>query len=485
MKVMNRGHGGLTNLANALPKCPTGIDGLDEVTNGGLPLGRPTLVCGSAGCGKTLLAVEFLVRGAMHHDEPGVFLAFEETAAELAQNVRSLGFDLDDLVATGKLQVDYIYLEPSEIEETGEFDLEGLFVRLAYAIDAIGAKRVVLDTIETLFTGLSDASILRSEIRRLFRWLKDKGVTAIITGERGDGTLTRNGLEEYVSDCVILLDHRVTDQISTRRLRIVKYRGSSHATNEFPFLIDDDGISVVPITSAVLNHTATEERVSTGVAALDAMFGGEGIIRGSSVLISGVPGSGKTSLVSQFVNAACARGERCAYFSFEESPDQLLRNMRSIGVDLAQWRNRDLLHIHSVRPTRFGLEMHLATILKEVRSFRPDVVVVDPVSNFLNAGAMSEAEAMLVRLIDLIKSRTITGLFTNLVRGGIEPDAEVGISSIIDTAITLRDVEHNGNWSRILRIVKSRGNPHSRRARFFQLTSRGIELPEDAAERRG
>ncbi len=486
---MTRGHYGLPSAANALPKCPTGIDGLDEVTNGGLPLGRPTLVCGSPGCGKTLLAVEFLVRGAMLYDEPGVFMAFEETAADLAKNVRSLGFDLDHLVADGKLRLDYVSLEPNEIQETGEFDLEGLFVRLGHAIDAIGAKRVVLDTIETLFAGLSNATILRAEIRRLFRWLKDKGVTAIVTAERGDATLTRNGLEEYVSDCVILLDHRVTDQVSTRRLRIVKYRGSAHATNEFPFLIDDEGISVVPITSAVLDHPVTGEQVSTGVAALDAMFGGEGYFRGSSVLISGEPGSGKTSLVAQFADAACGRGERCAFFSFEESPEQILRNMRSIGLDLGRWRDQNLLHIHSVRPTRFGLEMHLASILKEVRRFRPDVVVVDPISNFLKASAMYETEAMLARLIDLIKSQKITGVFTNLVRGGNlarggnEPEEEIGISPIIDTALTLSEVEHNGEWSGLLRIVKSRGMPHSRRSRIFRLTDHGIELPEEAAER--
>jgi circadian clock protein KaiC len=465
-----------------LAKCPTGIAGLDEVTNGGLPEGRPTLVCGSAGCGKTLLALEFLVRGIEQFDEPGVFIAFEETAEELTANVRSLGFDLDDLIARKKLEVDYVHLERDEIQETGEFDLEGLFVRLGLAIDTVGAKRVVLDTIETLFVGLSDAAILRSEIRRLFRWLKDKGVTAIVTGERGSGTLTRNGLEEYVSDCVILLDHRVNDQISTRRLRVVKYRGSAHGTNEFPFLIDQDGITVIPITSARLDHPATDERVSTGVDALDGMLGGGGYYRGSSVLISGTAGTGKTSLASSFAGASCARGERCLFFSFEESPDQLIRNLRSIGLDLGRWRDSGLLRVHSSRPSRFGLETHLSLMHKEVQAYRPDVVVVDPISNFLGSGTSSDAESMLIRMIDFLKSQQITSVFTNLVSGSNDPEAEVvGISSIIDSWLLLRDIERDTERVGSLRILKSRGMWHSKQVRGFRLTARGIELPEPAA----
>jgi circadian clock protein KaiC len=464
-------------MPGSLPKAPTGIDGLDEVTKGGLPRGRPTLVCGSAGCGKTLLAVEFLIRGAVKFDEPGVFIAFEETAEELSQNVRSLGFDLNDLIARKKLDVDYIHVERSEIQETGDFDLEGLFVRLGFAIDSIGAKRVVLDTIETLFSGLSDAGILRSEIRRLFRWLKDRGVTAIITGERGEGTLTRHGLEEYVSDCVILLDHRVTEQVSTRRLRIVKYRGSSHGTNEFPFLIDEDGISVVPITSAGLDHPASDERVSSGVPALDEMLGGKGYLRGSSLLVSGTAWTGKTSLAAQFADASCGRGERCLFFSFEESPAQLLRNMRSIGLDLERWIKKGVLRVHSSRPSRFGLEMHLALMHKQIQEFRPDVVVVDPISNFLSAGSTIEAGTMLVRLIDLLKSQQIITLFTNLVSVGNEPEqTDVGISSIIDTWLLLRDEERAGERISFLYILKSRGMPHSRSIRGFRLTNHGIEL---------
>ena len=465
----------------ALAKAPSGIDGLDEVTNGGLPRGRPTLVCGSAGCGKTLLAMEFLVRGATQFDEPGVFLAFEETAEELTENVRSLGFDLEDLIAQNKLEVDYVHVERSEIQETGEFDLEGLFVRLGFAIDSIGAKRVVLDTIETLFVGLSDASILRSEIRRLFRWLKDKGVTAIITGERGEGTLTRQGLEEYVSDCVILLDHRVTDQVSTRRLRVVKYRGSSHGTNEFPFLIDEDGFSVVPITSAGLDHPAIEERVSTGLVPLDEMLGGKGFIRGSSVLISGTSGTGKTSLAAHFANASCRRGERCMFCSFEESPAQLVKNMNSIGLDLGRWVDQGLLQIHSSRPTRFGLEMHLVFLHKLIRQCLPDVIVLDPISNFLSAGTSTDAGTMLVRLIDTLKSQGITSLFTNLIGGGHDPErAEVGISSIIDTWLVMRDEEHGGERSGSLYVLKSRGMPHSRSIRNYRFSDHGMEFPDKA-----
>ena len=354
-----------------LPKTPTGVSGLDEITNGGLPRGRPTLVCGSAGCGKTLMAMEFLVRGATQFDEPGVFMAFEETAAELAQNVRSLGFDLDDLAARGKFCLDFVRVERSEIEEVGDYDLEGLFIRLGYAIDTIKAKRVVLDTLETLFSGLSNAAVLRSELRRLFRWLKDKGVTAIITAERGEGALTRHGLEEYVSDCVILLDHRVIDQVSTRRLRVVKYRGTAHGTNEYPFLIDEDGISVLPVTSLGLQHEVGDERISSGVPRLDAMLGGKGYFRGSTVLVSGTAGSGKTSLAAHLAQAACGRGEKCLYFAFEESPGQLMRNMRSIGLDLAPWLEKGLLRFHAIRATVHGLEMHLASIHKLVKEFEP------------------------------------------------------------------------------------------------------------------
>ncbi len=476
---MAKANGSPQPVRSPLPKAPTGIQGLDEVTQGGLPRGRPTLVCGSAGCGKTLLAIEFLVRGAMEFGEPGVFMAFEETAEELAQNVRSLGFDLDELVEQKKLSVDYVRVERTEIEETGEYDLEGLFVRLGYAIDSLGAKRVVLDTIEVLFSGLSNAAILRSEIRRLFRWLKDKGVTAIVTGERGQGTLTRYGLEEYVSDCVILLDHRVTEQVSTRRLRVVKYRGSPHGTNEFPFLIDESGITVVPITSAGMEHPATNERVSTGVAVLDEMVGGKGYFRGSSVLISGTAGTGKTSLAAHFAAAACQRGERCLYFSFEESQAQLVRNMKSIGLDLGVWIDKGLLGVHSARPTRYGLEMHLAQMYKLISELQPKVVVVDPISNFISAGTTTEACSMLVRLVDLLKAREITSLFTNLTHGDNNPEnTDLGISSIIDSWLLLRDTEQNGERSGVIYILKSRGMSHSKRVRGLRLTNHGFELTE-------
>src|SRR5579871_237514 len=402
----------------ALPKAPTGIEGLDEITRGGFPRGRPTLVCGSAGAGKTLLAMEFLVCGVVEYGEPGVFMAFEETAAELTQNVRSLGFDLDELAKEKKLAIDFVQIERSEIDETGDYDLEGLFIRLGAAIDGIGAKRVVLDTIENLFAGLKNQGILRAELRRLFRWLKDRGITAVMTAERGDGALTRHGLEEYVSDCVILLDHRVTDQVSTRRLRIVKYRGTAHGTNEYPFLIDEDGFSVLPVTSLGLQHQVSEERISSGVPRLDTMLGGEGFYRGTTVLVSGTAGTGKTSLAAHFVDAACRRSERCLYFSFEESPGQLIRNMRSIGLNLDQWTKKKLLQFHSSRATFYGLEMHLAIIHKIVRDFQPKVVVLDPVGSLIQAGNRRDAHTMMIRLIDFLKQRGVTAFLTNLTSAG-------------------------------------------------------------------
>jgi circadian clock protein KaiC len=461
----------------ALPKAATGIQGLDEITGGGLPRGRPTLVCGSAGCGKTLLAMEFLVRGATQFGEPGVFLAFEETAEELAQNVRSLGFDLEQLAGQNKLLVDYVHVERSEIEETGEYDLEGLFIRLGHAIDSIGARRVVLDTIETLFSGLSNAAVLRAELRRLFRWLKGRGVTAVITGERGNGTLTRHGLEEYVSDCVIVLDHRVTEQLSTRRLRIVKYRGTTHGTNEYPFLIDENGISVLPVTSMGLRHEASDERISTGVSRLDAMLGDAGVYRGSTVLISGAAGTGKTSLAAHFADAACRRGERCLYFTFEESESQMVRNMRSIGLDLAPWLKKGLLRFHATRPTAYGLELHLATLHKLVSDCQPRVVIVDPITTFTSAGTSVEAESMLMRLIDFLKGHQITALFTSLTHGGsVLEQSQVGISSLIDTWLLLRDFELGGERNRGMYILKSRGMAHSNQIREFLLTGHGVEL---------
>jgi circadian clock protein KaiC len=462
---------------SSLPKTPTGIQGLDEITFGGLPRGRPTLVCGSAGCGKTLLAMEFLVHGATEFNEPGVFIAFEESEEDLRKNVASLGFDLQDLSDRKKLLIDYVYIERSEIEEAGEYDLEGLFVRLGYAIDSIGAKRVVLDTIEAIFGSLPNPSILRAELRRLFRWLKEKGVTAIVTGERGDGTLTRQGLEEYVSDCVILLDHRTREQISTRRLQIIKYRGSTHGTNEYPFLIDETGISVLPITSIGLQHKASLDRVSSGVPGLDTMLGGKGYFRGTSILVSGTAGTGKSSLAAHFVDAACRRGERCMYFTTEESPDLIVRNMRSIGIDLAPWVKKGLLSFDATRPTFHGLEMHLLRMHKLTTSAKARIVVVDPITSYISLGDSLEVKSMLTRLSDFFKAHQITGFFTSLTEAGNALEqSEVGISSLMDTWILLRSLESNGERNRGIWVLKSRGMPHSNQIREFVLTDHGIEL---------
>jgi len=461
-----------------LEKCPTGVRGLDEITSGGLPKGRPTLVCGSAGSGKTLIGMQFLVMGALKYDEPGVFMSFEETGEELTQNVRSLGFDLHELEAKKKILVDYVHIERSEIEETGEYDLEGLFIRLGNAIDTVGAKRVVLDTVETLFSGLSNAAVVRAELKRLFRWLKDKKMTAVITGEKGVNTFTRHGLEEYVSDCVIYLDHRVTEQISTRRLRIIKYRGSTHGTNEFPFLIDDDGISVMPITSMGLKHTVTRERVSSGIPRLDKMLGGKGFYRRSTVLISGTAGTGKTSLAAHFADAAGRRGERCIYFAFEESESQIVRNMRSIGLDLGQWTKKGLLKIHAERPTYYGLEAHLAGIQNIISAFKPSAIVIDPISNLNSVATLTDVKSMLTRLLDQLKMEGVTTMFTALTGAGSSSleTTDVGISSLADVWLLLRDIEIGGERNRGMYILKSRGMAHSNQVREFRLTSHGVDL---------
>jgi len=467
---------------SSLPKSPTGIQGLDEITNGGLPKGRATLVCGGAGSGKTLLATSFLINGAERFGEPGVLVTFEENGDEIASDVASLGFDLPGLVDEGKLFVDYVRIERSEIEETGEYDLEGLFVRLDHAIRSINARRIVLDTIESLFSGLRNTSILRAELRRLFRWLKDKGITAVITAERGEGTLTRQGLEEYVSDAVILLDHRVTQQVSTRRLRVVKYRGSYHGTNEYPFLIDRHGLSVLPVTSLGLTHRAPTERLPSGVRELDDMLGGQGYFRGSTVLVSGTAGTGKTSLAAHFADTACRRGERVLYFLFEESPLQLVRNMRSIGVDLQPWVANGLLHFQADRPSRAGLESHLALMFQSVRNFKPSVTLVDALTNLLTVGTPNDVRAMLMRLIDYLKVHEVTGFFSSLTPGKYESEeTEAGVSSLMDTWIVLTIDEVDKQRRREIRVLKSRGMAHSNRIHEFELTDHGLRLSAAAS----
>jgi circadian clock protein KaiC len=460
-----------------LRKLPTGIQGFDEITMGGLPEGRISLITGGPGSGKTLFSAEFVVHGAMDYGEPGLFVTFEETVEELEKNVITLGFDLHDLANHRKIVLDHIPIERSEIQETGDYDLEGLFVRLGYLIDSIGAKRVVLDTLESLFSGFSNEMILRSELRRLFRWLKVKGVTTIVTAEKGAGTLTRHGLEEYVSDCVITLDHLIHDNIATRRLRVVKYRGSQHGTNEYPFMIGDEGISVLPITSLGLKYEVSTERISTGLSKLDDMLGGKGLHKGSSVLVSGTAGTGKSSFVANFAESVAARGDRCLYLAFEESENQIVRNMSSIGLDLNKWIKRGLLQFHNVRPTLYGLEMHLVKIHDLVIRAKPQAVIFDPISNLVSVGTSTEVKSMLTRLIDYLKMMNITTYFTNLIVSAELLEAtEVGVSSLMDTWIVLRAAEFGGECNRQVHIVKSRGMSHSNQLREFQITDNGIHL---------
>ncbi len=462
------------NSLSALPKCPTGIQGLDEITFGGLPKGRTTLVCGSAGCGKTLLGMEFLIRGATEFNEAGVCISFEETDDELINNVASLGFDVNALIAKKKLAIDHIYLERSLIEEAGDYDLEALFVRIGYAVDSIGAKRVLLDSVEALFAGLANEGVLRSELRRLFRWLKDRGLTAVVSGERGQGSLTRYGLEEYISDCVILLEHNVVDSVLTRRLRVVKYRGTTHGTNEYPFLIENDGISVLPVTSMDLTHSVSSERVSSGVPAMDEMLGGKGYFRGSSILVTGTAGTGKTSLTASFVDAACARGEKCILFSFEESPNQIIRNMRSIGMDLQRWVDKGLLLFHASRPTTFGLELHLVKIVQAFhRSGRPGYRAA-ALGHFHRSPKHAVAPG---RFPERCGNYSFDDNADSRFRTP-RKKPEIEISSLVDTWLLLRDIETGGERNRGLYILKSRGGAHSNQIREFLLTDHGIRLRE-------
>ncbi|RST31250.1 circadian clock protein KaiC [Sphingomonas ginkgonis] len=458
-------------------KAATGIAGFDELTLGGVPAGRPTLVCGSAGCGKTLFASTFLINGA-NGGEPGVFVTFEERPGDIVENVSSLGFGLDGLIERDMIRIEHIAIDPSELAEVGDYDLEALFLRLELAVEEIGAKRIVLDTIESLFSAFQNPAILRAEIRRLFDWLKQKGLTAVITGERGDGTLTRQGLEEYVSDCVVLLDHRVHNQVSTRRLRIVKYRGTAHGLNEYPFLIGEDGFSVLPVSSLGLTHQVHDERISTGIADLDSMLSGGGFHRGSSILLSGVAGSGKSTIAASFVDASCRRGEKTLYFSFEESAAQTVRNMRSVGIDLQPHIDSGLLHCTAVRPTFYSLEMHLAVMLREVQRVGPALVVLDPISAFMDTGEELEVQSMLLRMIDFLKTQGISGVFTHLahVQGAAQTDA--GLSSLMDAWILLLNREVNGEFNRELYLLKARGIAHSNQVREFVMSDDGIRLIE-------
>lgn len=464
-------------LPHAVDKCPTGIQGLDEILTGGLPCGSPTLISGGPGCGKTLFGLEFVVRGAEKYGDKGVFISFEETAEELARNVASCGIELLKFVKSGQIYVDYIQVDPRQHQTAGDYDLEGLFIRLKHAIDSVKAKRIVIDSIEALFSGFEDSHVLRAEIGRLFRWLKSAGITAIITAEKGDGSFTRHGLEEYLADCVIFLDHRVSEEHSVRRLRVIKYRGANHATDEFPFLIDRDGIAVMPISSVELDYEAPRNRISSGVPGLDEMFDGNGFYRGSTVLVSGTAGTGKTTLAANFVNAACARGQSALYFAFEESPQQIMRNMQSSALNLERWVKKDLLMFEAVRPTLTGLEGHLMRMLRCVDRYEPDVVVIDPLTNLLAVGRPNEVKAMLTRVIDHFKKREITALFTSLTEGGNPIEAtDVGVSSLIDTWLLLRDIETQGERNRGLYVLKSRGMAHSNQIREFLITNDGVRL---------
>ncbi|OQP62201.1 circadian clock protein KaiC [Niastella populi] len=461
----------------AFEKTPTGINGFDEITNGGLPANRPTLVCGEAGAGKTLFSIEFIVRGILQYNEPGVIMVFEEKAEDLEQNVASLGFNLKKLQKDGLLWIDHVHIDRTEIEETGMYDLDGLFIRLAHAIDTTGAKRVMLDTIENLFGGFENEGILRAELRRLFSWLKNRGITTIITAEKGLGTLTRHGLEEYVSDCVILLDHRVKNQISTRLLRVVKYRGSLHGTNEYPFLIDEDGISVLPVTSLLLEREVSSQRISCGIPSLDDMLDGRGFYRGSSILISGTAGTGKTNIAAYFADASCKRKERCLFFAFEESPPQIIRNMQSINIDLKKHIDAGLLQILATRPTSYGLESHLVSIHKRVKQYKPRTVILDPITNLVTVASISDVKSMLTRLLDFLQNEGITVLFTALVFDNEKSlQTDEGISSLVDAWIQVRDIEGNGERNRGIYIMKSRGMNHSNQVREFVITEKGLEL---------
>jgi circadian clock protein KaiC len=459
-----------------LKKVHSGIAGLDAITSGGLPKGRPTLVSGGAGSGKTLLAIQFLIHGATVDHEPGVFVAFEETSEDLVNNVAGLGFDLNALEKKKSLLIESIAIEPHEYHEAGEFDLSGLFIRLESAVKAIGAKRIVLDTVEVLFSGFTNHGIIRAELFRLFAWIKKRGLTAVVTAEKGEGALSRHGIEEYVSDCVIFLDHRIIDQVSTRRLRVVKYRGTAHGTNEYPFIIDRSGLAVLPITSLKLAHDVSTARIPTGMAGMDAMFSGKGFYKGSSILLSGMPGTGKSSVAAHFAEAICKKGGSALYFAFEESEAQIVRNMRSIGMDLARWTKKKRLRFVAARPTLYGLETHLALMHREIDAMKPDVVIIDPINNLVAVGDFREVKLMLMRIVDHLKQLQITAMLTSLTFYGAEHESHIGLSSLMDTWLQLRAGEQGGSRYYEFFIVKSRGMAHSHAICRYEITDEGVRI---------
>jgi circadian clock protein KaiC len=466
-------------LGHSVKKALTGIKGLDEITGGGLPQNRPTLVCGGPGCGKTLLSMEFIVNGITHFGENGVYITFDESLKDLMENVASIGFDIKGMIEQHSLAVTEIVLPSQNVVEAGDYDLNGLFARIGYAIDTVKAKRVVIDGIETIFSFFSNDSVIRLELKRLFRWLKEKEVTSIITCERGEGErlVSRHGIEEYVSDCVILLDQRIKEQSAIRRLHILKYRGSLHGSNEYPFLVTDKGISILPITSMQLNYAVSNERISSGVPGVDMMLTGKGYFKGSTILISGTAGTGKSSLAAHFAASVCDSGQRCIYFAFEESADQIIRNMRSIGLDLSPHVEQGLLKFHAMRPTQYGIEMHLLIMQNLIMSFQPSAVVIDPISNLISVAVIADIKLMFMRLLDTLKTSGITTLSTNLTSGGkYFESTEIGLSSAMDTWIVMKNREKKHRRERCIEIIKSRGMAHTSKIHTFEITGTGIEL---------
>ncbi|WP_240236172.1 circadian clock protein KaiC [Nocardioides sp. CFH 31398] len=458
-----------------LEKAATGIEGFDDITFGGLPRARATIVTGAAGSGKSMFGVEFLAQGARAYGEPGVLLSFEETADELVANAASIGVDLRAMADEGTLVVDSAAGDLDDLVQSGAFDLEGLLLRLAAAIDAVGARRVVLDTVETLFSTLPDETTVRREFARLLRWLKERDLTVVVTAERGQqGRLTRHGIEEYVSDCVVVLDHRVEDEVATRRMRVAKYRGSPHGTNEFPFLISGRGLVVMPLHHDELTEVS-EERVSLGIPELDTMVGG-GVFRGSTIMISGSAGTGKTSIAACAADAACRRGEKALFLSFEEPSGQVVRNMRSIGLDLQHWIDKGLLVVQHMRPAITGLEAHLASLHMILDEHPAEVVVLDAVAS-LSRGVASYASASAVaRDIAMLRLRGATTVLTALAGTHDDPHTDVSASSLVDAWLLVRNVENDGERNRLLMTIKNRGSFHSNQVREFLLTDDGPRL---------
>ena len=455
----------------------TGVKGLDDVLGGGIPQGHAMLLVGKPGTGKSILSMEYLLHGIELHKENGVYISFEESEKQIISNAASFGWKFEEMVKKNKLAISYIDMQPEQMRTVGDYDLSALILRVKGAIKKVNARRVVIDGINNLLSTFDDERIIRSDLLRLIREIKEVNATIFITGERGHDSWSKMGFEEYLADGLMHLDNRTDGNYQTREIQVVKCRGINHYTGKSPFIINSEGMSIRPLITADFDYKVLKSRVSTGIADIDNMLGGKGLYRGSTVYITGPSGAGKTSISSSFANGACSRGERALFLAFEESSDQIIRNMKSIGLSLDKWVNEKLLYFYTARATTNSLEGHLDNIMTMVREVEPTCVVLDPISAFRPIANENETKLMLIRLNDYLRARKITTVFTALSSDGeYSEHADVQLSSIADTWIVVRIMDYKGERNNVMQLMKSRGMSHSRQMKEMYFTGNGLKL---------